>query len=143
MQQCVLLSQITVEDRADEMLGLSVHIGDWLKNMKRITWYKKLYLSENAKKKHRKIMWKVKHKAGMIDTYLITVPRYGTNQLEIINSSELLQKHYDGISTYVVGIAIGYEQALKLVEKIVMDVLKETKQVRIREYFEKDFMEIQ
>ncbi len=111
--------------------------------MKRIKWYRKLYMSENAKKKRREIVWKVKHKAGLLNTFLITIPRYGNNQLEIIDSSELLQKHYNYTTTYVVGIAIGYEQALELVERIVSDVLAETKHVRIREYFQKDFPEIQ
>lgn len=100
-------------------------------------------MSEEAKKKRYKIVWKVKHKAGLLNTYLITVPRYKNNQLEIIESSELLQKHYNYTTTYVVGIAIGYEQALELVEKIVSDVLEQTGNVQIREYFRKNFPEIQ
>lgn len=104
--------------------------------MKRIRWYKKLYMSESAKKERYKIVWKVKHKAGLINTYLITVPLLGNNQLEIVNSSELLQKHYNYTTTCIVGIAVGYEEALKLVEKIASDVLAETKNVRIREYFQ-------
>lgn len=111
--------------------------------MKRIRWYKKLYISESAKKKHSKIVWKVKHKAGLLNTYLITVPLFGNNQLEIVNSSELLQKHYNYTTTCIVGIAVGYEEALKLVEQIVSDVLAETENVSIRDYFQKEFPEIQ
>lgn len=111
--------------------------------MKRIRWYKKLYMSESAKQERYKIVWKVKHKAGLINTYLITIPLFGNNQLEIVNSSELLQKHYNYTTTCIVGIAVGYEEALKLVEKIVTDVLAETKNVCIREYFRKDFPELQ
>lgn len=111
--------------------------------MKRIRWYKKLYISESAKKKRSKIVWKVKHKAGLLNTYLITVPLFGNNQLEIVNSSELLQKHYNYTTTCIVGIAVGYEEALKLVEQIVADVLAETENVSIRDYFQKEFPEIQ
>ncbi len=111
--------------------------------MKRIRWYKKLYISESAKKQRYKIVWKVKHKAGLLGTYLITVPLFGNNQLEIINSSELLQTHYNYTTTCIVGIAVGYEEALELVEQIVSDVLTETENVNLREYFRKDFPEIQ
>lgn len=111
--------------------------------MKRIRWYKKLYMGEKARKKRYKIVWKVKYKAGLWNTYLITVPIFGNNQLEIIDSSEILQKHYNYTTTCVVGIAIGYEEALQLVERIVSDVLMETKDVRIREFFRKNFPELQ
>ena len=72
--------------------------------------------TEKARKKLYKIVWKVNHKAGMINTYLVTVPIKGKNQLEIINSSELLHKHFNLVTTYIVGIAIGHEDALELVE---------------------------
>lgn len=110
--------------------------------MKRICWYRKLYMTEKARKKRYKIIWKINHKAGMLNTYVITVPVNGSNQLEIINSSELLQKHYDCVTTYVVGIAIGYDEAVGLVEGIVRDVLENTKTTDIRGFFRKDFPEL-
>ena len=124
------------------MLGLSFHRG-LVENMKRIRWYRKLYMGENARKKRYKIVWKVKHKAGIPGIYLITVPMFGNNQLEIVNSSELLQKHYNHTTTCIVGIAAGYEEALRLVERIVSEVLAETNNVNLRQYFQKDFPEIQ
>lgn len=124
-----------MEDRA-YICSVCLFIGDWLENMKRIKWYRKLYMGENAKKSRYKIVWKVTHKAGLINTYLITIPKFENNQLEIINSSELLQKHYNDTTTCIVGIAVGYDEALKLVETIVSDVLTETKGMCIREYFQ-------
>lgn len=111
--------------------------------MKRIRWYKKLYMGETARKKRYKIVWKVKHKAGLINTYLITVPLTGNNQLEIINSSELLQKHYNYTTVCIAGIAVGYEEALELVETITMDVFNTTNTVDIRSFFKKAFQEVQ
>lgn len=111
--------------------------------MKRIRWYKKLYMGETARKKRYEIVWKVKHKAGLLNTYLITVPLTGNNQLEIINSSELLQKHYKCTTVCIAGIAVGYEEALKLVETITMDVLNITKTADIRNFFKEAFKEVQ
>lgn len=111
--------------------------------MKRIRWYKKLYMSETARKKRYKIVWKVKHKAGLLNTYLITVPLTGNNQLEIIDSSELLQKHYNYTTVCIAGIAVGYEEALELVKTITMDVLNTTSTANIRDFFKEAFKEIQ
>ena len=111
--------------------------------MKRVRWYKKLYMGEMARKQRYKIDWKVKHKAGLLNTYLITVPLTGNNQLEIIDSSQLLQKHYNYTTVCIAGIAIGYEAALELVETITIDVLNTTNTVDIRKFFKKAFQEIQ
>ena len=106
--------------------------------MKRIEWYKKLYVSSSAQNDKKKIMWKVTQKAGLLDTYLIILPQNGNNQLEIINSSELLQKHYNKLTTYVVGIAVGYEEALGLVEQMVNDIMIKKQEKNIRDYFERE-----
>ena len=107
--------------------------------MKRIRWYRKLYMTERARKKRYKIIWRVNHKAGLLNTYLIILPRYGNNQLEIINSTELLKKHYDNTTTFIVGIAIGKEEALELVERIVDDVVNHQHELDVRGFFEKAF----
>lgn len=107
--------------------------------MKRIKWYRKLYMTARARKKRYKIVWRVSHKAGLLNTYLIILPTYGNNQLEIINSTELLQKHYDNVTTCIVGIAIGKEEALELVEKIVDDVINRQGQPDVRGFFERAF----
>lgn len=126
----VLLENLE-NDRA-ELLGLTIRRGE---GMKRIRWYRKLYLTERARKKRYKIVWRVNHKAGLLNTYLIILPQYGNNQLEIINSTELLQKRYDDITTYVVGVAIGKEEALTLVEKIVDDVVNHQGRQDVKEFF--------
>lgn len=106
--------------------------------MKRIEWYKNLYVSPSAGKQKKKIMWKVTHKAGLLDTYLIILPHNGNNQLEILNSSQLLQRHYNDLTTYVVGIAVGYEEALSLIELMVNDIMIEKQEKNMRNYFERE-----
>ena len=110
--------------------------------MKRIRWYRKLYMTEKARKKRFKIVWRVNHRAGMLNTYLITIPFIGKNQLEIINSSELLHKRYFFVPTYIVGIAIGYDDAVQLVEKIVKDIYDKTNKTDIRGFFRSQFPEL-
>lgn len=97
-----------------------------------------MYVSPSAQKIKKKIVWKIGHKAGMLNIYLITLPQSGHNQLEIINSSEFLQKHYNKVTTYVVGIAVGYEEALGLVERMVNDIMIKKQEKNIREYFERE-----
>lgn len=57
-------------------------------------WYDDLYVSENIEKKADKIKWKIKHNAGLLQMYVITLACNSQNLLEIISTKELMQKNY-------------------------------------------------
>lgn len=99
-------------------------------------WYKYLYTDESISHKKEKIKWKIRHNAGMIDMYVITLPNKDNALLEIISTIELMQKHYPKKDMFVVGIAKGYETATQLACEIVMEVYNNTGAFLVREYLQ-------
>ena len=99
-------------------------------------WYNKLYLGENAKKRKRKIMHNIRFNKPQLGVYVITLPTNEKNSLDIYPSNVLLHKYYKNRDLTIVGIAEGREEALLLVERIVMDCYNETGQFLVREMVE-------
>ena len=100
----------------------------------RMNWYSKLYIGEGAKPKAGKIIRKLKRNAGQVDIYLITLASNGQDMLDIINSAYLKQPAVRRSLPMIVGIAKGYEEALDLVEQMLMETHRETGGYRIVEY---------
>lgn len=55
-------------------------------------WYDDLYVGESIVHKTNKIKWKIRHNAGQINIYVITLASSEKNLLDIIPSHELLQR---------------------------------------------------
>jgi hypothetical protein len=91
-------------------------------------WYNNLYVGENAKKRKHKIIMKAIRNKPQIGIYMITLPVNEENALEIYPSYILLQKHYRKKQMMVVGISEGYEEALEVMQEIIMDCYRETGQ---------------
>ena len=53
-------------------------------------WYDDLYVGESIVHKTNKIKWKIRHNAGQINIYVITLASGEKNLLDIIPSHELL-----------------------------------------------------
>ena len=96
--------------------------------------YRKLYISESLEKKKEKIMRRLKTGKLQINVYIIALPSNERNQLEIYNSSLLMQPSFPKDNLFVAGIAKGYEEALELVEEITKEVYNETGGANIRAY---------
>ena len=104
-----------------------------------MVWYDDLYLGNSlADKPHKvkRIKWKIKHRAGTLNIYLIVLCRYGTNLLEILPSAQLLQKAYPKQDLYVVGLANGYRESLETAARIISDVYQQTDGFAVRKYFQ-------
>ena len=98
--------------------------------------YKDLYVGETARKKKHKIIKKLKTNAGQLNTYIITLPiNSEAGLLEIYHSAVIMQQYYQKQSFVVVGIAIGYEEALSVVIRIIDEVFKVTGDLDVRSYF--------
>ncbi len=91
-------------------------------------WYNNLYVGENAKRRKHKIIMRAKLKKPQIGIYMITLPVNPVNSLEIYPSYILLQEHYCKKDMMVVGISVGYEEAMEIMQKIIMDCYKKTGQ---------------
>lgn len=98
-------------------------------------WYKEFYAGESIAAKKEKVKWKICHNAGQLDIYVITLGTADGNLLDIIPSWELMQKHYPKLDMLVVGIDKGYDNAMELAAKIILDVYQKTGDFNVRGYF--------
>ena len=96
-------------------------------------WYRDLYVGELAEKKKNRIIWKIKHGAGMTDIYLITLASNGVDLLDIFHSSLMLQPAFRKQRPFIVGIARGYEEAVETAARILLQVYQETGDFKVRD----------
>ncbi|MDO5520265.1 MAG: hypothetical protein Q4G58_07230 [bacterium] len=100
-----------------------------------IKWYQHLYLDQKAEKKIEKLKSKIEDGKISINLYCVCIASNEDNILDIMNVNELLFRHYARIPVYIVGLAYSKENALKLVEEIVLDIYNNTDEFNAREYF--------
>jgi len=98
-------------------------------------WADNLY-SKNIRNLKR-LKWKLDHKAGVVEVYVICISQGEHTLLEIYPSFTLHQKHIERESLYVVGVARGYIAAVELVQKIMEDVYKQRGDLDVKAYFRK------
>ena len=97
-------------------------------------WYPKLYTGPEAEKKRTKIIWKIKCNAGMLDIYLVTLSSNGKDLFDILPTTVLKQKAVRRNLPLIVGIAVGHEEAVNLVIRIVEETLRETGGLDVKQY---------
>ena len=99
-------------------------------------WYENLYVGESIRHKADKIKWKIRHNAGQINIYVITIASNPKNLLDIIPAQELMQKGYPKKELYVIGLAHGMEEAHEIVKQIIDEVYRETGEFKILSYLQ-------
>ena len=97
-------------------------------------YYYALYMSDDLISKREQILRKIQQDKWQLGKYLIVLPSNASNQLEFYSSVILLQDAMTKDDLFVVGIASGYDEAVKLVKKITEDVYEETQTADIRNY---------
>ncbi|MBR5596274.1 MAG: hypothetical protein IKW30_02580 [Lachnospiraceae bacterium] len=93
---------------------------------------KEMYVGEGIKNK-QKVLWKLKHGAGMIDIYVISLAN-GNDQLDCTLCSYFKQKFIREHVGLVVGIAKGYSEAQGLIVSMIEESLRETGSANVKEY---------
>lgn len=91
-----------------------------------MNWYSELYIGDGAKPKAKKIIRKLKRNAGQIDIYLITLAANGQDMLDIINAAYLKQPVVRRNLPLIVGIAKGYDEAVGLVQEMLLETYEQT-----------------
>ena len=87
-----------------------------------LKWYKNLYVGNTAKKKEKTLRRKISCGIGTFNVFVITLAVNEQNHLEIYPAAQLLQKTLRRRCPLIVGIAVGYEEAVEIVEQIVKEV---------------------
>lgn len=93
---------------------------------------KEMYVGEGIKNK-QKVMWKLKHGAGMLDVYVISLSN-GNDQLDCMKCSYFKQKAIRDNVGLIVGVAKGYSEAQNLMISMVEESFRETGSANVKEY---------
>ena len=99
-------------------------------------WYEKLYVGTTAEKKKDRLIQKIENGKTPVNTYLITLPKTEKNQMEILPVWNLRFWYPLQTCPLIIGLACGREEATEVVCRITKDILAETGDCRIRDYFE-------
>lgn len=91
-----------------------------------IKWYPQLYLDEQAAGKEAKLKSKIEKGKVSINLYCICIATNPDNLFDIINVNELLFHYYMQKQITIIGLAYSRENAVKLVEKIALDIYNQT-----------------
>lgn len=94
-----------------------------------------LYLGNSINQaKLSKIKNKLERKPLFAGVYLLTISKNQHDQLDIIKSVYLNQQYFVNNTTCVVGITKYYDEAIAIVEKIVLECLKSRGDCKLKEY---------
>lgn len=103
-------------------------------------WYCNLYTGGMAEKHRRRIISNIKHGKKQIGVYVITLPSNEKNILDLYPSYILLQKHFSKIQLKIIGIAVSKDEALGVVQEILMECFDKTGGFRVSDMIkEKEF----
>lgn len=97
-------------------------------------WYKHLYIGEHARKKKRRIIHAVRMHKFQSGIYVLTQSVDGQNLMDIYPAMTLLQEHYRKQDLMVLGIAVGYFEALEVARQIVDDMYQKTGDFSLPEF---------
>lgn len=111
-----------------------------INHKKKIIWYRHLYMGELARKKRYTIVHNIKAGKLLYDVYVIVLPQTKHNQLELVNANQLLAPWYRKSPLRIVGIAIGYEEAVSLLEKMFLDAYEHIGEYNPRLFIERDML---
>lgn len=98
-------------------------------------WYDDLYVGYNALKSKKEIIRKIKKGKPQMNKYVIALPFNDYDTLDIYPSYVLTQKWYRKSDMVIVGITEGMEEAMDMMQLIVMDCLRETGGLKVKKYF--------
>lgn len=101
---------------------------------KYMKWYNRLYLGSGLQGKKEKLIRKLECNAGLPGICLLTLASNGKDLFDILPSHLLKQKALRRNLPPIIGIAVGYEEAVGLVTGIVEETIRETGGTDVRQY---------
>ncbi|MGN0383912.1 MAG: hypothetical protein ACI4DS_06550 [Eubacterium sp.] len=97
-------------------------------------WYDNLYIGEKALNSSKDIINKIKSRKFQMDIYVLTTSSTDKNIMDIYPSYVLLQKYFFKTDIIILGIAKGREEAMGLMQNIIMEVYNATGNFDIKQY---------
>jgi protoheme ferro-lyase len=100
-----------------------------------ILWTSRLFVGDKIKKKKEKVIASINNREATFGVYCIAFASHPDNLFDILNANELLFPHYKKTEVRIVGIANGKEEAIDLVQNMLMEVYNKTGNFDVRSYF--------
>ena len=100
-----------------------------------ISWTTRLYIGDKMKKKKDRVVSSINNSEVTFGVYCIAFASHQDNLFDIMDANELLFPYYKKSEIRIVGLAKGREEALNLVQKMVMEVYHKTGNFNVRAYF--------
>lgn len=97
-------------------------------------WYHHLYMGTEARRDRYRIVGRIRWNKPQTDAYVITLASQADNLLDIYPSYVLLQKYYRQQEILIIGIAKGYDEAMEVMTRILMEVYEKTGTFNVKEY---------
>ncbi len=100
-----------------------------------VQWATTLYIGEKMKKKKDKVIASINNREATFGVYCIAFASQPCNLFDIMDANELLFPHYTRADVRIVGLAKGREEAILLVQDMLLEVYNKTGEFKVREYF--------
>ena len=99
-----------------------------------MNWYPKMYTGKRLEGETEKLIREIEDGQYRPDLFLITL---AVNEKDLLDIRRARSLYREGLKDYlplIVGIAKGRREALKIVEEIIADCLRETGDVNVRSF---------
>ncbi|MDF2538215.1 MAG: hypothetical protein K0S76_1236 [Herbinix sp.] len=100
-----------------------------------VKWTSKLYVGDKMSKKKEKAIASINNREATFGIYCIAFASHPSNLFDIMDANELLFPHYKKSEVCIVGLAKGKDEAVNLVQDMLMEVYKKTGDFNVRTYF--------
>ena len=100
-----------------------------------IAWTSRLYVGDKLKKEKDKTIASINNMEATFGIYCIAFASHPSNLFDIIEANELLFPHYRRTEIQIAGLAKGKDEALKLVQDMLMEVYTNSGNFDVRTYF--------
>jgi hypothetical protein len=100
-----------------------------------ILWSSRLCVGEKLEKKKEKVMASINNREAAFGVYCVAFASNPQNLFDILEANELLYPHYKKANIQIVGLAKGWEEAIDLVQKMILEVYHNTGEFDVRNYF--------
>lgn len=102
----------------------------------KICWSDRLYAGEKAEKKRYRIIQGIRKSRPQPGIYVITPASNGNNILDIYAAAALLSPFYKDKEFLILGIGVGYWEALEVAGQIVNDMYRKTGAFNLSSFLE-------
>lgn len=100
-----------------------------------IHWSPKLYVGDKLKSKVDKTIKSIDNRKITYGVFCITFASNVDNLFDILNANELRFPYYQKSDIHIVGLTKGRDEALEMVQNLLMEVYQNTGEFKVREYF--------